>query len=410
MRTRRLVFVALCLLVSAPAFADAFTDALFDRSRLHDVRITMSATDWSALRARYQEDTRYDATLSFDGETIANCTVRSRGSGTRNPFKPGLRIDFYRKISTQRFHGFRTLIVDNMYNDPSFVREQLAFEVFREMGIRTPRESFARLTVNGEFWGLYAIIEPVDEVFVRTHIDSGGGDLYDYEVPPLDPVVPTGWDFTLNRGTTIGGYVPLPFDPETNEDSLDAAALLDFIRTVTEGRDETFVERVSEFIDPRALLTYYAVEVATAEADGLTSYFGTNNFYLYRHDGTRHFEFIPWDHDFNFTDANQNIYHGLRRNRLIERLLADEAMNAFYRTTLQSIVDRFVNPAWMSPRIDAMVALIRTPVAEDTKRRDAGSMTTFDTALAEIRTVAAGRGASVDEQLAAKVRRRAVGR
>ena len=373
---------------------------------MHDVRITMSAQDWSTLRARYQEDTRYDATLSFDGETIANCTVRSRGSGTRNSSKPGLRVDFYRKISTQRFHGFRTLIVDNMYNDASFVREQLAFEVFHEMGIRAPRESFARLTVNGEYWGLYAIIEPIDEVFVRTHVDSGKGDLYDYEVPPLDPVVPAGWDFTLNRGTTIGGYVPLPFDPETNEDSLDAEALLGFIRTVTEGRDETFVERISEFVDPRALLTYYAVEGATAEVDGLTSFFGVNNFYLYRRDGTRRFEFFPWDHDFNFTDANQSIYHGIRRNRLIERLLADDAMNAYYRDTLKSVVDRFVNPAWINPRIDAMVALIRESVAQDTKRRDAGSMTPFDDAVAQIRAVAAGRGASVDEQLAAKVRTR----
>ena len=401
--------MVLCLLASAPAFADAFTDALFDRSRMHDVRITMSAQDWSTLRARYQDDTRYDATISFDGETIANCTVRSRGSGTRNPIKPGLRIDFYRKISTQRFHGFRTLIVDNMYNDASFVREQLAFEVFREMGIRAPRESFARLTVNGEYWGLYAIIEPIDEVFVRTHVDSGEGDLFDYEVPPLDPVVPTGWDFTLNRGTTIAGYVPLPFDPETNEDSLDAAALLDLIRTVTEGRDETFVERISEFLDPRAVLTYYAVEVATAEVDGLTSFFGVNNFYLYRRDGTRRFEFFPWDHDFNFTDANQSIYHGLRRNRLIERLLADDAMNAYYRDTLKSVVDRFVNPAWINPRIDAMVALIRESVAQDTKRRDAGSMTQFDDAVAQVRSVAAGRGASVDEQLAAKRKLRAAG-
>jgi spore coat protein CotH len=385
---------------------------LFDRSRLHDVQITMSASDWETLRARYQEDTRYDAALTFDGESIGNCTVRSRGSGTRNPIKPGLRVDFYRKISFQRFRGFKTLIVDNMYNDASFLHEQLAFAVFEEMGILVPGESYARLTVNGEYWGLYAIVEPVDEVFVERHVDSGGGDLYDYEVPaPQDPDQLLVWDFTLSRGETIAGYVPEPFDPETNEDTLDGAALLDFIGTVSEGSDETFVARVSEFIDPRALLTYYAVETATAEVDGLTSSFGLNNFYLYRLDGTRRFLFIPWDHDFNFVSATHSIYYGMARNRLILRLLADPVMNEFYRQTLESVVKRFVNPAWMNPHIDARVALIRESVLQDTKRRNAGEASSFDDAVAQLRSVIEGREGSVESQLVARPgRRRAIRR
>lgn len=405
---RVLAAVSAAVLFALSAHADPALDALFDTSRLHDVQITMAATDWARLRATYQENTRYDATVTFDGETVANSTVRSRGSGTRNGVKPGLRVDFYRKIASQRFHGLRTLVVDNMYNDASFLREQLSFAVFEEMGIRVPRESYARLTVNGEYWGLYAIIEPVDDVFVQTHVDAGGGNLFEYEVPPLDPDQLLGWDFTLSRGDTIAGYVPIPFKPETNEDDLDGTALLDFIRTVTEEPDETFVDRVSEFVDPRALLTHYAVEVATAEVDGLTSAFGLNNFYLYQLQGTRRFLFIPWDHDFNFVSAAHAIYHGANRNRLIQRLLADAEMNAFYRETLSSIVTRFVNPSWMTPRIDARLSLIRTSVLEDTKRRDAGSSAAFDDAVAHIRAVIEQRWDNVDAQLRPK--RRAVGR
>src|SRR5688572_24586131 len=100
MATMKPAMGAILLLLALPAFGDP----LFDRSRLHEVQITTSASDWATLRARYQEDTRYDATLTFDGERIANCTIRSRGSGTRNPIKPGLRVDFYRKNPSQRFH------------------------------------------------------------------------------------------------------------------------------------------------------------------------------------------------------------------------------------------------------------------------------------------------------------------
>jgi len=208
------VLACVCVvLVAVPAAGDPVDD-LFDRARVHEVRITMAAADWAQLRATYLQNTNYDATLTFDGETVANSSIRSRGSGTRNGVKPGLRVDFNRKVKTQTFRGFKTLVLDNMYNDPSLLREQLAFAVFGEMGITVPREAFARLTVNGEYWGLYAIVEPVDKIFVTRHVDGGQGNLFEYNVPPLPPSGQLqAWDFALSRGATIDGYVPLADDP-----------------------------------------------------------------------------------------------------------------------------------------------------------------------------------------------------
>lgn len=404
------MLAVLCgMLFASPAFSDPAVDALFDQSRLHEVQISMAEADWARLRQTYLENTNYDATLTFDGETIASCTIRSRGSGTRNGTKPGLRVDFSRKVKTQTFHGFKTLVLDNMYNDASFLREQLAFAVFGQLDIPTPRESFARLTVNGQYWGLYAIVEPIDRLFVATHVDSGGGNLFEYNVPSVQPGQLQAWDFALSRGESLEGYVPSPFEPKTNEDELDGSALLDWLRTITESPDRTFVDDVSEFVDPSVLLTYYAVEVATAEVDGLTSFFGVNNFYLYQLDGSPRFVFLPWDHDFNFTSGEHDIYFGIHRNRLIQRLLADEELRTFYRTTLRFIVTELVHPAWMTPRIDAMVALIREAVLADTKRRGgddpANAARTFDDAVAQVRSVVAARSASVERQLQA-IRRR----
>jgi len=389
------------VLFALPAVADPVVDALFDDLRLHEVRIAIAESDWTRLRATYQEDTNYDATLTFDGETIGNCTIRSRGSGTRNGIKPGLRVDFSRKVKTQTFHGLERLVLDNMYNDPSFVREQLAFEVFEEAGIPVPRQSYARLTVNGQYWGLYAIVEPIDEIYVASHVDTGGGNLFEYNVPAGQPDQLLAWDFSLSRGDRIEGYVPSPFEPKTNEDDLDGTALLDFIRTISEAPEARFVDEISEFIDPRVVLTYYAVEVATGEVDGLTSFFGVNNFYLYQLEGTRRFVFLPWDHDFNFTSAGHSIYFGAERNRLVQRLLADPELKDFYRTTLQSIVADFVSPTWMMPRLESMAALIRDAVLADTKRRPGD----FDDAIAHVRSFIDERPAHVEAMLQSRRRR-----
>lgn len=395
----------LLVVLAVPVFADPAIDAMFDRTRLHDVRITMLDADWAKLRATYLENTNYDATLTIDGETIANSSIRSRGSATRNGVKPGLRVDFAKKVKTQTFHGLKLLVLDNMYNDFSFMHEQLAFAIFEQAGIRVPRESFARLTVNGQYWGLYAIVEPVDKVFVTSHVDGGDGNLFEYNVPATTPGQLLAWDFTLSRGSAVENYVPIPFEPKTNEDHLDGTALLAFIRAVTESPSATFAGDILQFIDAKQYLTYYAIEVATAEVDGQTGFFGPNNFYLYQLQGTSRFLFIPWDHDFNFTSANHSIYFGAERNRIIERLLQSPELAAFYRDTLQSIVANYMNAAWMNPRIDAYVALIRDSVLQDTKRRPAD----FDVEVESVRGVVAGRGARVDAQLH-YVRRRGIGR
>ena len=180
---------------------------------------------------------------------------------------------------------------------------------------------------------------------------------------------------------------------------------------MSQAPDATFTDDISEFIDPHAILTHYAVEVATAEVDGLTSFFGVNNFYLYQREGSPRFLFIPWDHDFNFTSSSHSISFGADRNRLVQRLLADPELKALYRTTLQSIVEQFVNPDWMTPRIDSFLALITDAVLQDTKRRGGDNPQTskqaFDDAVAHLRSVIAARGASVEAQLNASHRRAA---
>src|SRR5687767_8891221 len=112
-----------CALACAFAAYGGTLEDLFDDSRLHDVRISMPAQDWARLRANYLLDTNYDATLTFDGERIEDCAIRSRGSGTRNGTKPGLRVDFNENVRGRTFRGLEKLVLDNMYNDPSFIRE-----------------------------------------------------------------------------------------------------------------------------------------------------------------------------------------------------------------------------------------------------------------------------------------------
>ena len=83
-------------------------------------------------------------------------------NGSRNATKLGLRVDFNRYVSGQQFLGLRSVVLDNLWQDPSMVREHVAMALFAHLGQPSSRQSFARLFINDEYQGVYSLVEPVD--------------------------------------------------------------------------------------------------------------------------------------------------------------------------------------------------------------------------------------------------------
>jgi len=154
---------AMCvMLCAAAAVPRAQTqDEFFSADALHEVRLTLSGRDWQALKDRPEDNTYYAADLQWKGIVLRNVGIRSRGHVTRNGLKPGLRVDMNRYLSEQRFLGLTAFTLDNAYNDVSLIRERLTMLLFNRMGIAAPRETHARLFINEEYAGVYAIIEQV---------------------------------------------------------------------------------------------------------------------------------------------------------------------------------------------------------------------------------------------------------
>ena len=155
--------LAALLLVAATARA---ADPIFDQGVLHEVRIVMDPADWRALRDNFRTNQYYAANVSFDGAVVEQVGIRSRGKGSRSAEKPSIKIDFNKYVDSQTFHGYGAVHVKNAVQDASFVREVLALSVYEALGIPAPQISFARLTVNDQYWGLYNLVEDVKKKFL----------------------------------------------------------------------------------------------------------------------------------------------------------------------------------------------------------------------------------------------------
>ena len=173
---RCLVAVIVVLGVSGPALAQT-SDDLFNPEVLQRIEIWLNDADWSKLRAAFQENTYYPADIIWNGQTIRNVGIRSRGLGSRSSTKPGLRVDFDRYSSGQQFLGLKSLVLDNLTQDRTGVKETVAMRFFTRLGIPSPRETHTRLYVNGRYAGLYGLVESVDKTMMGRLFGSIGDDV-----------------------------------------------------------------------------------------------------------------------------------------------------------------------------------------------------------------------------------------
>src|SRR5262249_25451442 len=106
-------------------------DRFFDDTVLHEIRLTCNSRDWASLKANYLDNSYYPCDYRWNDQTLRNIGIRSRGTGSRSGVKPGLRVDFDRYTTDQKFLGLKSFILRNNTQDASGMRERLAMLMFR---------------------------------------------------------------------------------------------------------------------------------------------------------------------------------------------------------------------------------------------------------------------------------------
>ncbi len=127
-------------------------DPVFDDSVVHSIYLTINTKDWNTLKVNYLDNTYYPCDFKFNtAATVRNIGIRSRGTGSRNPTKPGLRVDFDRYTDKQTFLGLKSIILRNQTQDPSNMHERISMQLFRRLGVKVSREAFAKLYINNAY-------------------------------------------------------------------------------------------------------------------------------------------------------------------------------------------------------------------------------------------------------------------
>lgn len=370
--------------------------ALFDDRVVHELQLSMHAADWSRLQERYLENTYYPADVSWNGHVVRNVGVRSRGSGSRDPRKPGLRITFDEFVSDQTFAGLKGLALDNFRQDPAMLKESVSMALFARLGVAAPRVAHARLYVNGEYWGLYGVIEPIDKRFLRRTLGEDRGYLYEFE-----------WSGAYRfewLGADPARYAEM-FEAETREAEPPAqlfSTLIEMIQATTRESTHRWEATMSRYFDFQHLLTYAAVESFLSDHDGLAGDWGANNFYLYRFADSDRFQVLPWDKDVSFREVDRDVYAGLNDHHLLRTALQFPRLEQMYRDALRrcAIVasDREGQAdGWLAREVARHANQIRASVHADTRKSFSNDR--FEQEVAWMLAFARQRSGQVEDQV-----------
>ncbi|MCK8105295.1 CotH kinase family protein [Pseudoalteromonas sp. 2CM41L] len=335
----------------------------FTPTAVNTLSITITDENWQDILDNPLDEEYHETAITFNGVTLDSVAIRTKGGSSLSSVansssdRYSFKVDINEYVSGQKFFGLKKFTLQNSFNDPSYMREVIAYELMDEMGVPTPEHAYVNFYVNGELFGLYLMVEAVDGEFVEKHFANSNGDLYKPDG--------TGSDL-LWLGDDIQSYTDINL--QTNEDTTDNGAFINFVESLDEGETSA--------IEVDTLLRYMSVSTSLSNLD---SYHGplAHNYYIYDDDGV--FSILPWDFNESFGTFNMNcnsvdvrelyidepVSGALSERPLIANVFAEQSNLDTYHSYLTQLINGSLSSDTFNARVNEIADLIREHVQND---------------------------------------------
>lgn len=353
---------AVCLCLCAVAFsgpltawagdkgiAQEYETALFDTSSILSVNIQMDEADWNDMLENATAETYYQCNVEVNGTMFYQVGIRPKGNTSLSAIanddttdRYSFKLEFDHYVDGQTCFGLDKLILNNNYADATNLKEALIYDMYQYLGADASLYNYAKISVNGEYWGVYLALEGVEDSFQLRNYGTESGELYKPESmdmgggkaqerpdgmpegtedgkdfgnggppdapnqtdaaenaepgqrPEGDAEPPGGMD--RNSGGADLNYTDDDLDSYetiwdgevTKTNQADHERVVKALKNIAEGND------LETYMDIDNLLRYMAVHVFSVNEDSLSGTMA-HNYYLYESDGK--LGLIPWDYN-----------------------------------------------------------------------------------------------------------------
>ena len=240
------------------------------------IAIHLDTKNLSVLQHSSYAKTPVNARIDINDQT-SNGNVAIAGCTSVDDYKKS--YDIYLETPFMDRHTYR---LSAMNGDPSAMRSLVALHVYSAAGLDTVSAMPVALWMNGEYLGLYLLLEIVNEEFFRIRNETPIS-LYQAE----------------NSRASMKTSNPSDTEFSTKIGAGDLGDLRSLSSLINEATFNTNREQIEKAVNLDAVLSYMAASHYIDNNDGLIN----NYFYSRTHQNPR-FTFIPWDLDKTFRSLN----------------------------------------------------------------------------------------------------------
>jgi spore coat protein CotH len=370
-RKKSFLFLIVLASVLLPRFSFSQTN-FYAIDTIQEIELFFSQANWD-----YQLDTSKAGadgyiqadSVRINGIVYDSVGVKYKGNSsydslrTKNPLH--IKLDYVH--GNADYFSYEDVKLGNGFSDPSVIREVLAYQILRNY-MAAPQCNFARVNINGVYYGVYGNVESVDKDFLSDHFYSSDNTF-----------------FKCNPLNVLSGQIPNLLylgDDSTNyysryeiKSALSWKELIGLCDTIANA--PAYLDTI---LDVDRAIWMLAFNNVCVNLDSYTGAFA-QNYYLYRDDNMR-FNPIVWDVNMCFGSFNstgtgilsiagmQNMIPTLHSNYgarpLIVKILADPTWKKMYIAHMRTITNEFFANNYYQTLAQTLQTLVDTSVQAET--------------------------------------------
>ncbi len=349
---------------------------LYSKTVVHKIDVLMDKSKWDEFLTHADEEIYYPCDVIIDGERLDNVGIRTKGNSSRmfvsqgHSQKYSWRIKFDKYDNYQNYYGLTELCMNNMYSDPSCMRDRLCYDALEAIDGVGPNSAWTDMYLNGELFSFYFLAEQPGDTLAERLATSDDAVLY----KATDNAGNNGGNNPWGGGGN-GGYCSFTENMQLSNFSVkfgedDSFAHIDAIKKAINQVSTSNYKFIEDVIDVPSFLKGFAVNAVMCNYD---SYNGTlaHNYYLMYNDGKAYF--VGWDYNLalgNFMDYGQSVnsdvttslYQVEVKDRPLAKLLQIPEYYDMYVGYVKTIVAMYENP---EQTVNTYAALIGSHAKND---------------------------------------------
>ena len=314
------IMMAICIVLLRK---EVYAQSFYDISTIQKIEIEFEQNNWDYLldTAKAGSESYIMAkSVTINDEVYDSVGVKYKGNSTyqanqkKNPFH--IELDTYKN---QDYQGYKDIKLSNVYNDPSYLREVLSYDILRKY-MYAPLSNFANVYVNDELLGLYVSSESIGKTYVNTYFNSK--DKPFFKCNPIDGALPGNSSSSLPNLVYLGSDSSQYTSAYEMKSDYGWKELIDLCYTL-----EYEISQIESILDVDRALWMLAFDNITVNLD---SYIGgfAQNYYLYK-DNSGRFSCILWDFNESFGVFDQtgtiNLQNTSSKSRMTHLLHSGDA-------------------------------------------------------------------------------------